>query len=72
MTLMTPPKICGENGLSLDILRPMLRNDPSLRGLGVRVGCAKAYTPEELRKIIDAYRQREARLGRTPAPVAGR
>ena len=67
--MFTLPQISHAHGLMLDALRALVRRDPELRALGLRVGVAKAFTAEEAQRIVAAYRAREARRRRQAETV---
>lgn len=56
----TLPQISQDNKASLDLLRAIVRNTPGLQTLGLRIGPARAYNEQEVLKIMDAYRARQA------------
>lgn len=53
------PQISLETQISVDLLRSLVRNDPSLQALGIRISPTRAYSPQEVEKIVDAYRARQ-------------
>jgi hypothetical protein len=61
MALSTLPQISFKLGISLDLLREVVREDPRLREMGTVVGANRGYSPEEIERIKEAAAARKAR-----------
>jgi hypothetical protein len=60
MAISTLPNVSLALGVSLDALRELVRGDPQLRALGVKVGPATGYTPAEVETIQAAWEAKRA------------
>ncbi len=67
--LKTLPTIALERSRPLDVLRSLIRRDPILAALGVKLGATRAYNAAEADQIIAAFDSRKTK-GTTPEMVA--
>ena len=56
--MQTLHMLCRERAWSLDAMRNFVRKRPELRALGTAIGPSTAYTPDEVKKICEAWENR--------------
>lgn len=61
--MRTLPQIANDLGVSLDLLRQVVREDPNLATLAVRVGPARGFDAAAVKKIAAAMQERTALAG---------
>lgn len=66
----TLPELASAWGASLDILRAMLRREPTLRALGKKVGPTRCFSADEANTIRRAFEARQKQRAAAASPVS--